>query len=70
MNKALDEVRAAESRRLAADGHAPVLNKSRWCVLKHKENLAAKQQFAFAICSVAILPRPGTRPLSLAWQAA
>ncbi len=45
MNKALDEVRAAESRRLAHDGHAPLLKKSRWCVLKRKENLTAKQQF-------------------------
>jgi len=45
MNKALDEVRAAESRRLAHDGHAPLLKKSRWCVLKRRENLTAKQQF-------------------------
>jgi transposase len=45
MNKALDEVRATESRRLAADGHAPLLKKSRWCVLKRKENLTAQQQF-------------------------
>jgi transposase len=45
MNKALDEVRAAETRRLARDGHQPLLKKSRWCVLKRKENLTAKQQF-------------------------
>lgn len=45
MNKALDEVRAVESRRLARDGHAPLLKKSRWCVLKRKENLTAQQQF-------------------------
>lgn len=44
MNKALDEVRAAESRRLAHDGHQPLLKKSRWCVLKRKENLTDKQQ--------------------------
>ncbi len=44
MNKALDEVRAGESRRLARDGHEPLLKKSRWCVLKRKENLTAKQQ--------------------------
>jgi transposase len=30
MNKALDEVRAAESRRMAQDGHQPPLKKSRW----------------------------------------
>ncbi len=45
MNKALDEVRAAETRRLASDGYQPILKKSRWCVLKRKENLTDKQQF-------------------------
>ena len=44
MNKALDEVRAAESRKLARDGHQEILKKSRWCVLKRKENLTPKQQ--------------------------
>jgi hypothetical protein len=39
MNKALDEVRAAESRQMAREGHEPLLKKSRWCVLKRKENL-------------------------------
>lgn len=33
MNKALDEVRAAESSRMAQAGYEPVLKKSRWCVL-------------------------------------
>ena len=45
MNKALDEVRAGESRGLARDGHQPLLKKSRWCLLKRKENLTAQQQF-------------------------
>jgi transposase len=45
MNKALDEVRAAESRQLAHDGHQPLLKKTRWCVLKRQENLNDKQQF-------------------------
>ena len=45
MNKALDEVRAAETRRMAQDGHAPLLKKSRWCVLKRKENLTSQQKF-------------------------
>ena len=45
MNKALDEVRAAESRRMAQQGHEPLLKKSRWCVLKRKENLTAQQKF-------------------------
>jgi len=44
MNKALDEVRAAETRKIARDGHEPLLKKSRWCILKRKENLTAKQQ--------------------------
>jgi transposase len=45
MNKALDEVRAAESRRMAQEGHEPLLKKARWCVLKRKENLTPQQQF-------------------------
>jgi transposase len=44
MNKALDEVRAAETKRLLRDGHEPLLKKSRWCVLKRQENLTDKQQ--------------------------
>jgi transposase len=44
MNQALDEVRAGESRKMAQEGHEPLLKKSRWCVLKRKENLTAKQQ--------------------------
>ncbi len=43
MNNALDEVRAGESPRMAQVGHALLLKKSRWCVLKRKENLTAKQ---------------------------
>jgi transposase len=43
MNKALDEVRAAESRQMAREGHEPLLKKSRWCVLKRKENLTSQQ---------------------------
>lgn len=44
MNKAIDEVRAGESRKLASDGHEPLLKKSRWCILKRKENLTPKQK--------------------------
>ena len=44
MGKAIDEVRAAETKRLVRDGYEPLLKKSRWCVLKRKENLTAKQQ--------------------------
>ena len=41
--KALDEIRAEESKRLVRDGYEPVLKKSRWCFLKRPENLTAKQ---------------------------
>lgn len=44
MNDALDEVRAAESRKMAQEGHEPLLKKSRWCVLKRKENLTPNQK--------------------------
>jgi transposase len=45
MNKALDDVRAAESRKMAQEGHEPLLKKSRWCVLKRRENLTSQQRF-------------------------
>ena len=43
LNKAIDEVRAAEAKRLAREGYEPVLKHSRWCLLKRKENLTEKQ---------------------------
>lgn len=43
LNKAVDEVRAAEAKELAHDGYEPVLKHSRWCLLKRPENLTAKQ---------------------------
>jgi len=43
MNKAIDEVRATEARRLKADGHEPVLKHSRWVLLKRPENLTDNQ---------------------------
>jgi transposase len=45
MNKALDEVRAGESRRIASEGGVPVLKKSRWLLLKREENLKPEQRF-------------------------
>ena len=45
MNEALDDVRAAESHKMAQDGHEPLLKKSRWCILKRKANLTAQQKF-------------------------
>ena len=43
LNKAIDKVRATEQNKMIADGHEPVLKKSRWCLLKRKENLTEKQ---------------------------
>jgi len=44
LNLALDEVRASEARRMVQDGYEPVLKKSRWCLLKRRENLTSKQR--------------------------
>lgn len=44
LNKALDEVRAAEAKRLKAEGYEPHLHKTRWCLLKRKANLTGKQR--------------------------
>ena len=44
LNLALDEVRASEARRLVQDGYEPVLKKTRWCLLKRRENLTGKQR--------------------------
>jgi hypothetical protein len=43
MNKVIDKVRATEARTLKAKGQEPVLNSSRWCLLKRPENLTEKQ---------------------------
>ena len=45
MNKALDEIRAGESRRMAMEGRTPVLKKSRWLLLKREDNLKTEQRF-------------------------
>ena len=45
MKKALDEIRAGESRSIASDGGVPVLKKSRWLLLKREENLKTEQRF-------------------------
>src|SRR5580658_6495764 len=45
MNKALDEVRAGESRRIAFEGRIPVLKQSRWLLLKRGDNLKTEQRF-------------------------
>jgi transposase len=43
LNKAIDEVRADEARRIKAAGFEPVLKHSRWCLLKRRENLTDNQ---------------------------
>jgi transposase len=42
-SKAVDEVRASESRDLKRSGTAPVLKHTRWCLLKRPENLTESQ---------------------------
>ena len=44
INKAIDAVRAEEHREMKKDGYEEVLKHSRWCLLKHKENLTEKQE--------------------------
>ena len=44
LNTVIDEVRASEQRKMQQDGYEPVLKKSRWCLLKRKENLTEKQE--------------------------
>jgi transposase len=46
LNKALDEVRAGEARRMVREGYEPVLKKKRWCLLKRPENLTDKQNLS------------------------
>jgi len=48
LNKAIDEVRASEARRLKADGYEPLLKHSRWCLLKRAENLTKNQTVKLA----------------------
>jgi transposase len=43
MNKAIDEVRAQEVKRLKQEGKEPILKHSRWCLLKRPENLTEPQ---------------------------
>jgi len=43
MNKAIDEVRAKETKEIKAQGKEPMLTGSRWCLLKRPENLTDNQ---------------------------
>jgi len=44
LNKALDKIRAGEARQLNAEGYEAHLHQTRWCFLKRKQNLTAKQR--------------------------
>ena len=44
LQEAVDDVRAAEAKRMANDGYEPILKQSRWCLLKRPENLPPKQK--------------------------
>ena len=44
LSKAIDKVRAEETRKLKREGHEPVLTHSRWLLLKRPENLTEKQE--------------------------
>ena len=44
LNKALDQIRASESKRLAREGYEPILKRTRWCFLKKPENLTSGQR--------------------------
>jgi transposase len=48
INKAIDEVRAQETRDLRAKGVPAILTHSRWCLLKRPENLTASQEVKLA----------------------
>lgn len=45
LNKALNEVRAGEARKMKDKGYEPILKHTRWCFLKRPENLTDKQKF-------------------------
>jgi transposase len=45
LNKAIDVVRAEETRRLHEEGYEPILKHTRWCFLKREKNLTNKQSF-------------------------
>ena len=46
LNKALDEVRAGDARRMVREGYEPLLKSKRWCLLKRPENLTDKQRLS------------------------
>ena len=75
-SKAIDEVRAAEVRKLAAAGKAPVLKHSRWLLLKRPENLTDGQAERLAelvrrnLRTVSRLPAQGGLPAAVGLRVA
>ena len=43
LNDAVDQTRRAETAQLKRDGYEPILEKSRWCLLKNKRNQKTSQ---------------------------
>ncbi len=43
LNDAVDQTRRAETAQLKQDGYEPILEKSRWCLLKNKRNQKTSQ---------------------------
>ena len=48
INKAIDNVRAAEAKELVRTGYVPILKKSRWLFLKRPENLTDKEDISLS----------------------
>lgn len=44
LNKAIDQVRAGEARKMKEDGYDPVLTNTRWLLLKNPVNLTEQQE--------------------------
>ncbi len=44
MNVTIDEVRRAEAAQMKWEGYEPILKKSRWCLLKRRENLTENKE--------------------------
>jgi transposase len=65
MNKALDEVRAGESRRIASEARVPVRKKSPWLLLKREENVKIEQRFGLRELLRDNLKTPGPESSSM-----
>ena len=48
LNKAVDQVRAEESKELRRQGLEPILTRTRWCLLKRPEHLTPQQEIKLA----------------------